>query len=316
MKYVATAGGARPLSDADRVALAAAHTIVFQGTGELDADALPDISPIELADRVPDADHRSHAAAFLAVMVAVDGVVDTERIAAAAQYVDALGLDEPYVRDLVALGQHRLDEVRADITRRNERSFTGRDLHESIDVWIGVYRDHPDPALHARYVGLAACPDGSLGRAFADFYTANGFEYPGVPAAANEEFTTPHDTAHVLSGYDTSLQGELLVSTFTAGMHPRDAVAAHLMPVLMSWQLGVPIAEFSGSATGKLDPRKFWIAWSRGDQTTGDTLAPEWDFWAVVDQPLADVRVRMGVPPLAAADAADGEYPAWYHPSA
>jgi len=48
MKDVATAGGTHPLSDPDRVALVAAHTVVFGGDGELDADALPDITPAQL----------------------------------------------------------------------------------------------------------------------------------------------------------------------------------------------------------------------------------------------------------------------------
>lgn len=125
----------------------------------------------------------------------------------------------------------------------------------------------------------------------------------------------PHDSAHVLSGYDTSVQGELLVSTSTAGMHPDDAVTAHVLPVIISWHLGVPLAELAGSATGALDRRKFWVAWSRGE-LTGDTLARGWDFWAHVDQSLDDVRAAMSVPPLDRADAADGEHPDWYHPSA
>ncbi len=163
---------------------------------------------------------------------------------------------------------------------------------------------------------LASCAEGSFGSAFADFYRSNGFEFPGLPTSANEEFTTPHDSAHVLSGYDTSLQGELLVSTFTAGMHPDDAVTAHIIPVIISWHLGVPLADFAGAGTGSLDPRKFWVAWQRGDRLTGDTLASEWDFWAHVDVPLETVRHAMGVPPLDPADAADGKYPDWYEPTA
>lgn len=315
MKHVATAGGQHALSDPDRVALSAAHVVVFGGTGTLDPDALPDIAPSDLA-AVVTAPNREHCAAFLAVMATVDGVVDAARISVARRYVDALGLDEPYLRDLTELAQRRLAEVRADIGRRNERSFTGEDLGDDLDTWLGVYREHPDPALHARYEQLRSCATGTFGRAFADFYAANGFAFPGVPASANEQFTTPHDSAHVLSGYDTSLQGELLVSTFTAGMHPDDAVAAHILPVIISWHLGVPLAEFAGAATGSLDPRKFWIAWTRGDQLTGDTLAPDWDFWSHVDAPLQSVRHAMGVPPLDPADAADGRYPDWYQPTA
>ena len=315
MKHVATAGAAHPLSDADRAALQAASSIVFAGEGEFDPVALPDITPAQLADVVTPA-NREHAAAFLAVMSTVDGVVDAARIDAATAFVDAFGLDEPYLRDLGDLAERKLAEVRADVARRNVRSFTGADLDESLDEWIGVYREHPDPELHARFDALRDAPVGTFGRAFADLYAANGFVFPGVPESANEQFVVPHDSAHVLSGYDTSVQGEVLVSTFTAGMHPDDAVGAHVLPVIMVFHLGVPMNDFAGSSTGALDPRKFWVAWSRGDQTAGDTLSHDWDFWQHVDRPLDDVRAAMGVPPLDPADAADGEYPDWYHPSA
>ena len=95
-----------------------------------------------------------------------------------------------------------------------------------------------------------------------------------------------------------------------------DAVSAHILPVIISWHLGVPLADFAGAGTGSLDPRKFWVAWDRGDQLTGDTLAPDWDFWAHTDTPLETVRRAMGVPPLDPADAADGRYPDWYEPTA
>jgi hypothetical protein len=315
MKDVATAAGVRPLSEPDRVALSAAHTVVFGGDGPLDADTLSDITPAQLADvLVPD--NREHAAAFLAVMATVDGEVDVARIDAAVAYVDALGLHETYLRDLGELAERRFAEVRADVARHNVRSFTGEEVDESLDEWLGVYREHPDPELHARFEALRNAPMGSFGRTFADFYTANGFAFPGVPESANQQFVVPHDSAHVLSGYDTSVQGEILVSAFTAGMHPDDAVSAHVLPVIMVFHLGIPMNDFAGSSTGALDPRKFWVAWSRGDQLAGDTLARGWDFWQYVDQPLDAVRASMGVSPLDPADAADGEYPDWYHPSA
>ncbi|MPY91772.1 MAG: hypothetical protein GEV08_01540 [Acidimicrobiia bacterium] len=154
------------------------------------------------------------------------------------------------------------------------------------------------------------------GQAFHEFYARNGFDYPGAPTSANERFTTPHDSAHVLSGYDTSLQGELLVSTFTAGMHPDEPITGHILPVIVSWHLGIEVAKFAGSSTGSLDPRKFWVAWERGDETAGDTLGPTWDFWGLTEQPLAEVRRAMAVPALDPADAADGVYPDWYEPTA
>jgi hypothetical protein len=320
MKEVATARGAHPLSDPDWVALSAAHTVVFRGVGLLDTEALPDITSAALADALAP-DHREHAAAFLAVMATVDGAVDAARIETADAFVDALGLHESYLRDLGALAQRKFAEVRADVARHNVRSFTGVETNadfdgESLDEWLNVYREHPDPELHARFDALRAAPVGTFGRTFADFYADNGFVFPGVPESANQQFVVPHDSAHVLSGYDTSVQGEILVSAFTAGMHPDDAVSAHVLPVIMVFHLGIPMNDFAGSSTGALDPRKFWVAWSRGDQITGDTLSHDWDFWAHVDQPLDAVRAVMGVAPLDPADAADGEYPDWYHANA
>ena len=64
----------------------------------------------------------------------------------------------------------------------------------------------------------------------------------------------------ILSGYDTSPQGELLVSTFTAGMHPHEPMSGHILPVIMSWHMGIELVHLAGSSTGQLDPEKFWCA--------------------------------------------------------
>jgi len=316
MKHVATAGGAHRLSDADKVALVAAHEVVFRMEGELDPDALGDITPAELAAVITKTADVEHVAAFLTVMSIVDGELDRDRIRSASAYAAALGVHEPYLRDLGRLARQRLAEARADIGRRNMRSFTGRWMSDDLDAWLMPYRDTPDPELHERYRALASNAEGSFGRAFADFYAANGFEYPGVAGAANESFTTPHDCAHILSGYDTSPQGELLVSTFTAGMHPVEPVTGHILPVIVSWHLGVELAKFAGSTTGSLEPHKFWVAWDRGDRSAGDTLSQRWDFWSHGEEPLADVRAAMAIPVLAPSDAADGAYPEWYQPMA
>jgi hypothetical protein len=315
MRLVATGDGRHQLSDAARGALVHAHVIVFGGHGELDADALPAVSPAELAAAVAPRE-RERVAEILAVMAVVDGVVDPARIETSQVCAAALGVDAPFLRDLRSIEVGDLAAARADIVARNIRSFTGRWLGDDIDAWLMPYQAEPDEALHARYEGLGACAPGTFGHEFHQFYMDNGFDYPGRADSANEAFTTPHDSAHVLSGYDTSLQGELLVSTFTAGMHPDDAMTAHVLPVILSWHLGIELAEFAGSATGKLDPRKFWIAWDRGDRTEADTLDHAWDFWSHVDDPLDEVRQAMGVPALAPDDAADGHYPDWYTPTA
>jgi ubiquinone biosynthesis protein Coq4 len=102
----------------------------------------------------------------------------------------------------------------------------------------------------------------------------------------------------VLSGYDTSPQGEILVSTFTAGMHPKQPMEGHILPVIFSWHLGIEINAFAKSARNQLDIEKFWVAWVRGSQMKIDLFARDWDFWKVIDEPVASIRDRYQVPNL------------------
>jgi hypothetical protein len=311
---VAAAGGEPTATD--RQALAAFDRFVLQGDPARDLAALPDVPPAALAAALPDRDAATHVAQFLVVMAIVDGVIDRARIPVVVAYANALGVDEDAVRQLAELGRGNLAWVRADVARRNLASITGRALDVPIDRWILPYRERPDPALAARYAALGKHPGGTLGRTFFEFYRANGFAFPGEADGVNERFAAPHDSTHVLSGYDTSPQGELLVSTFTAGMHPREPMSGHILPVIISWHLGIELAKFAGSTTGQLDPAKFWLAWERGAEVGVDAFADGWSLWAVAAEPLEAVRAAYGVPPLDRAYAAGGAVPAWYRPVA
>jgi len=78
----------------------------------------------------------------------------------------------------------------------------------------------------------------------------------------------------------------------------------------------VELVKFAGSITGQLDPEKFWVAWDRDSDVTTDVFAPEWDFWAQVEEPLEELRAAYSVPMLDARYAAHGDVPDWYRPSA
>ncbi len=90
-------------------------------------------------------------------------------------------------------------------------------------------------------------------------------------------------------------RGELLVSTFTAAMHRNAAMSGHVLPVIFSWHLGIPLNELAGAAKGALDPQEFWHAWARGERMKIDLFGPQWDFWAATREPIDTVRTRIGV---------------------
>lgn len=317
MRAVATAGGTTALTDADRAALLAAGRYVFRLSSPVEVDALEDIAPDALAKEVGDRGLAEHASQFMAAMALIDGTLDRKKIDVALRYAAALGIHDDYVRQLADAAHSHLKWVLADMARQNLESILGYLPDVTLDHWIMPYGDGQEDAdLAARYRALGDLPEESFGRAFFEFYRANGFAFPGEPAAVNQQFATPHDSSHVMSGYSTSLQGELLVSTFTGGMHPDLPMAGHILPVIFSWHLGIEIVKFAGSATGSLDPEKFWVAWARGGDMSQDLFAHDWDYWSAVNEPLDDLRRRYGVTPLDPAHAADDTYPDWYHPSA
>ena len=304
MREAATGGGARSLSAADRTALACAWSHVFKGSGTLDVDRLPAVSPRDLAAALDEPALTEHAVRFMAVMALVDGRLDEGKIAVVLEYARAMGVQEHYLRQLAAAARGRLEWVAADMMRQNVRSIPGLAWNPGDigGIFLPYAGAGADPALARRYAALAALPIGTFGRTFWAHYRLNGYPFPGEPAGLNEKFATPHDSTHVLSGYDTSPRGELLVSTFTAAMHRREPMSGHILPVIFSWHLGIQLNQVAMSATGAFDPEAFWIAWDRGSGTAEDTFAAAWDFWALTAEPLEALRQRYAIPPLPAGE--------------
>ena len=304
MANIAAVHGEARITAADRASLAAAYHFLLRQSEPLDfgnPTALPRPSPLELAAALPNPALATEAAHMLTIMAFVDGSLDAAKIRAVLDYCAALGIDEPYVQEITEAAQGHVACALADMTRQNLESITGRPwADEDAMAWFLPYRDdRADPALAARYRGLASLPAGTLGREYWEQYQRNGYAFPGEPNGLNEAFATPHDCTHVLSSYDTSPRGELLVSTFTAAMHPSRPMEGHILPVIFSWHLGIKINDVAGSAVGALDPREFWLAWARGAAITEDLFAPGWDFWGCVEERVAALRDRYSIPPLA-----------------
>ena len=140
------------------------------------------------------------------------------------------------------------------MNRQNIQSVFGMNwTHDVTSLLLPYQGTHTDPALAARYEALGRLPDQSFGKTFWNLYKKNLYSFPGDEHALNEAFSTPHDAAHVLSGYDTTPHGEILVSTFTAGMHPNKPMAGHILPAifrLAPWGGIQPGREVNDRSTG------------------------------------------------------------------
>jgi hypothetical protein len=300
MATIAATHGEERITPADRASLVAAHHYLLRQTEPLGLAALRRLAPQQLAAALPDRTLATEAAHMLTVMAFVDGSLDEAKIAAVLDYAAALAIDEPYIHEIAEAAGGHVQAALADMTRRNLESITGKPwLQDDAMGWFLPYRgNHADPALAARYRSFGSMAPGTLGRAYWEQYRRNGYAFPGEANALNEAFATPHDCAHVLSQYDTTPRGELLVSTFTAAMHPSRPMEGHILPVIFSWHLGIKINDVAGSAVGALDAREFWQAWARGAAVTEDLFAPGWDFWGCVGESLAALRDRYRILPL------------------
>ncbi|WGD29561.1 hypothetical protein AncyloWKF20_17585 [Ancylobacter sp. WKF20] len=294
MRAVAESGGA--LSASDRLALDSAALYMF-GLPACDAAGLAPVQPEALAGALAGNTLAADAVRLLTAMAFVDGTLDPAKITAVLTYARALDLSAPYLDEIREAAAGHVQEALADMARRNMESLTGKPWSGAIAPWLLPYEGAgADPALAARFAALAESDPASFGHAFWRHFTENGYAFPGAPSALNAVFSVPHDTNHVLTGFDTSPRGEVLTSTFTAAMHPHYPMAGHILPAIFSWHLRLEINAVAGGASGGMDPVVFWRAWAAGAAATVDTFAPGWDFWSVVDVPLAELRVRYGLP--------------------
>jgi hypothetical protein len=296
MRAVAETGS--PASEADRHAIASAGRYLFGHDGPASFESIASVAPAALAAALAGSGLAEDAAKFLTVMAFVDGTLDKAKIAGVLRYAQALGIHERYLDDVAAAAADRLQEAFADMTRSNMESILGRPWSGGdVNKWLMPYGDgNADPALAARFATLERLAPDTFGRAFWQHFTENAYAFPGDPTALNAAFCVPHDSAHVLSGYDTTPRGELLVSTFTAAMHPRNPMAGHVLPVIFSWHLKMQINAVAKDAARALDPDEFWRAWAAGAATTVDTFAPGWDFWEHVGTPLGALRTGWLIP--------------------
>jgi hypothetical protein len=302
MRGVAETGG--PMTDADRTALQSTDRFIFGQTMPVSPDQLTVPTPAALASALRGAPCVEDSVKFMTVMAFIDGVLDRQKIAKVLTYANALGVHAHYLDEIAELAADHIRAVLADMTRCNMESITnapwpGGDVNAWLLPYTGI---NADLSLAERFDALRRLDSATFGHAFWTHFHHNDYAFPGDPAALNARFCVPHDSTHVLTGYDTSPRGEILVSTFTASMHRSHRMAGHMLPVILSWHLKIAINDVARDASGALDPAEFWHAWAAGAEASIDTFAPGWNFWDWVDEPLSNLRTKWSIPAMGLAD--------------
>lgn len=154
-------------------------------------------------------------------------------------------------------------------------------------------RGGQNPALAQRFEQLQHLPTHTLGYAFWQHCTSRQFLFPGQAGAIPERLVF-HDFGHLLSGYDTDPMGEIQQGAFQAGF-VRDDGFVFLLFAILQFHWGIQITPVAEADRGRFEPQRVLQALYRGSLCQVD-LSRNWDFWAVMNQPLEQVRDRTGVP--------------------
>jgi hypothetical protein len=285
------------LHDTEREVIGAAQSM-FGDSRPL--GSLEPITPEDLARGVVREAVRRQLFGGMIVMCMADGEIAREEAAQLTAFAAALGIDDASTANIERIARGQLRRARLDIIRRQWalRKLRAVAEEEGVGVYfkaiLGMLRLREDPETIARYRAFEQYPEGSLGRGYYDYMIRNGFSFPGEKGAPPEVMLF-HDLTHVLSGYGTTPEEEILAATFSAGYSTHE-VHNWLVFVLSQFQLGLQTAPNVEPETMKLDPRRLLVAYRRGASMRFD-LNDAWDPWPHLARPLDAVREELGILP-------------------
>jgi tellurite resistance protein len=294
MKVVASADGEfHPL---ERGLMMSAQEHILQTT--FDLDALPPITPDELAAAVP-AEFRDRVLHACTIVALIDGEATAEEADQIDSYAAALGVDSQPLKDLRRIIDGQFLRARVDILRR---SFIGQRMKDyvirrGVRGLVTIARallDQPHEATAARYRSLEAKPEGTLGRGYHEFVRRNGFAFPGEPGGAAEPIVF-HDCLHVLAGYDTTSIEETQIASFQAGILNKDPIFG-LLFMLAQFHLGVQVTPVTPAEKMVVDPALMLAAFARGTHVNRD-LCTAWQPWDDFDRQVSELREAYNILP-------------------
>ena len=240
--------------------------------------------------------------------------VTPELAARVESYANALGIDEQMLQVARDYSKGALDVAQQDYLRNSYvleyYSEHGNDgsLHRTVRQPDD--RSPLDPALEAKWKTLESCASGSLGRTVWDFYQRRGFSLPGSPGSV-DPLLAQHDFVHCVADYGTSATGEIEAFSFIAASIPNASGFTYLVVILGLFETG-NVALVPGVATaspGHLQlpggTERMGDAIRRGLLLSRDVMGGT-DWFEYVDDPIDDVRTKLGLVPKGAEAVAAG----------
>ncbi len=296
----ATNGFSRP----QRALLMAFQEVVFATA--LDVDELDDVGAQELADQVDVPGEARQLVRFMVVLALADGSPSAAQMEWLHKYARALHVDEPAVNVIGHLARgHRLRFRLAFMRRSHMRHYLKNSYRMAggiFPVIRAVLRFRgilPEDAERAnRFRALEKLPNDSLGHRFFAHCRKNELPFPGEQGGFPDG-AVYHDFTHVLTGYDTSPQGEMKNAAFQAGYTKDDHDFFTWLISIVLHTTGVNLIPFEiemvpGRIAEEGLAAEILRELMRGTRMKID-LGERWNCWDYVDLPIDVARERLGV---------------------
>ncbi|MEM7433836.1 MAG: hypothetical protein AAF436_01700 [Myxococcota bacterium] len=295
MRTVATVDGEKPYDAVSREMLMATRDHVLHR--DVDLDALDNITPQDLAAALEGTEIRRRAIQFLVLTSYLPLEVDPDEVGVVDAFATALGVSTDMLQDLHRVRDHKLKWLAFDYVRRGLKAFLPNDTtwQRIRRIVSAMHQYVGDEKIAARYQALERCDEGTLGRAFFHFYRDRAFPLPGEKGGFSELFVS-HDMTHVLSGFNTDMDGEMNIAAFQAGMSRTEYGWEMLMEIILDYHLGLKFttAGLVEPGVGHFHPDAALRGYERGLRCNVDLIA-DWDYWAVVDVPVSELRERYNI---------------------
>jgi hypothetical protein len=264
------------------------------------------ITPGELAGQVEAPAEALQLIRLMVVMAVCDGPPSGAQMALLRAFAGALGVDEPAVQVIGHLASGNVRRFRIAFLRRSHIRQYMRNTRRTAGV-LGVVRGilrfrgvlAEDEATASRFRALAQLPEGTLGHRFYHHCVKDGIAFPGEKGGFPEGAIF-HDVTHVLSGYDTSAQGEMKNAAFQAGYTKGDHDFFTWLISVVLHATGINLTPFDiGFEPGRMGEPGL-AADVLQELERGSTLPQDlgdgWDFWPYMELPIEVARERLGIP--------------------
>jgi hypothetical protein len=289
-----------------RAFLAAVQRVVLRT--DLDLNTLKPITPAELAADTLDPAEARQLVRLMVVMAMADGPPAEAQMSLLRGVSEALHVEEPAVEVIGHLAKGRLLRFRLAFLRRSHIRAYFRNTRSMLGVpgvIKGVLRFRgligEDGASVSRFRALEQLPEGTFGHHFFRHCVDAEIPFPGekggFPAGA-----VFHDLTHVLSGYDTSPEGEMKNAAFQAGYTKGDHDFFTWLISVVLHATGINLTPFDmGFRPGRMGEGRLaedmLLELERGNGVARD-LGDRWDFWESLELPIDVARERLGIAPV------------------